>query len=52
MKEQLEEQKAEIQQEREGRNATRAGLMETKAEIDVLKAMMKQFMDSQGGPSN
>ena len=51
LKEQLDMQKAEIQEEREVRNVTKEELMATKAEVDDLKELIKQFMASQEGTS-
>lgn len=48
LKEQLDMQKADFQEERE---ATKAELMAMKAEVNGLKELMKQFMESQAGTS-
>ena len=44
-------QKAEIQEDKEARNATKEEIMATKAEVDDLKELIKQSMASQGGTS-
>ena len=44
-------QKAEIQEEREARNATKEKLMAMKAEVDGFKELIKQFMAPQEGTS-
>ena len=46
LNEQLDMQKAEIQEEREAKNTTKKMLLATKAEVDDLKGLIKQFMAS------